>query len=209
MTPQRTAVPPAVERVQRADARRNRERVLSAARAQFAANGLEAQIDDIARAADVGVGTVYRHFPTKEALLEALAADRFMRLAEWAREALEAPDGWEGLCDFLRRSAELGANDRLLSEAMAERDAFQGAQHEKQELMEATAALVERAQATGELRPEIGAQDIAMLMCGLGRATGPGSFDHAMSWERYLAIIIAGLRAPGSSPLPLPPAEPT
>jgi AcrR family transcriptional regulator len=193
---------PEVERTQRADARRNRERVLAAARGQFAANGLDAQIDDIARAADVGVGTVYRHFPTKEALLEALAADRFLRLAEWAREAFETPDGWEGLCDFLRRSAELGANDRLLSEAMAERDAFQGAQHEKEELMEATAALVERAQATGELRPEIGAQDIAMLMCGLGRATGPGSFDHAMSWERYLEIIIAGLRAPASQPLP-------
>lgn len=202
MTPRTIAAGPAVEGNQRADARRNRERVLSAARAQFAANGLEAQIDDIARAANVGVGTVYRHFPTKEALLEALAADRFIRLAEWAREALEAPDAWEGLCDFLRRSAELGANDRLLSEAMAERDAFQGAQREKDGLMDATAALVERAQATGELRPEIGAQDIAMLMCGLGRATGPGSFDHAMSWERYLEIIIAGLRAPGSSPLP-------
>jgi AcrR family transcriptional regulator len=94
-SPTKTKAPPTpqVERTQRADARRNRERVLSAARAQFAANGLEAQIDDIARAADVGVGTVYRHFPTKEALLEALAADRFIRLAEWAREALEAPDG--------------------------------------------------------------------------------------------------------------------
>jgi AcrR family transcriptional regulator len=209
--PTKTESPPAleVERTQRADARRNRERVLVAARGQFAANGLEAQMDDIARAADVGVGTVYRHFPTKEALLEALAADRFIRLAEWAREALEAPDGWEGFCDFLRRSAELGANDRLLSEAMAERDAFQGAQREKEELMEATAALVERAQATGELRAEIGAQDIAMLMCGLGRATGPGSFDHAMSWERYLEIIIAGLRASGSSPLPHSPREPT
>jgi AcrR family transcriptional regulator len=206
MTPQRIAAPPAPTEVkQRADARRNRERVLSAARAQFAANGLDAQVDDIARAADVGVGTVYRHFPTKEALLEALAADRFKRLAEWAREALQAPDAWEGFCGFLRRSAELGANDRLLSEAMAERDAFQGAQREKDELMEATAALVERAQAAGELRPEIGAQDIAMLMCGLGRATGPGSFDHAMSWERYLEIIIAGLRATGSSQFPLPP----
>jgi AcrR family transcriptional regulator len=210
-SPTTTQSPPApeVERTQRADARRNRERVLAAARGQFAANGLEAQIDDIARAADVGVGTVYRHFPTKEALLEALAADRFIRLAEWAREALKAPDGWEGFCDFLRRSAELGANDRLLSEAMAERDAFRGAQREREELMEATAALVERAQATGQLRPDIGAQDIAMLMCGLGRATGQGAFDHAMSWERYLEIIIAGLRAPGSSPLPLTPGEPT
>jgi AcrR family transcriptional regulator len=188
------------ERGQRADARRNRERVLAAAREQFAAKGLDAQVDDIARAADVGVGTVYRHFPTKEALLEALAADRFTRLATWAREALDAPDAWEGLCAYLRRSAELGANDRLLSEAMAERHAFQGAQREKDELMDATAALVERAQATGELRGDVGAQDIAMLMCGLGRATGPGAFDHATSWERYLEIIVAGLRAPSSPP---------
>jgi len=162
-SPSKTQSPPKAdaERTQRADARRNRERVLAVARAQFAAKGLDAQIDEIARAADVGVGTVYRHFPTKEALLEALAADRFTRLAEWAREALQAPDGWQGFCGFLRRSAELGANDRLLSEAMAERQAFQGAQREKDELMEATAALVERAQATGELRPDIGAQDIA------------------------------------------------
>ncbi|MEK6326865.1 MAG: helix-turn-helix domain-containing protein [Actinomycetota bacterium] len=201
MTPQ-TATATAGVRTQRADARRNRERILVAARRQFAANGLEAQMDDIARAADLGVGTVYRHFPTKEALLQALAADRFIRLTEWAREALEVPDAWEGFRDYLRRSAELGANDRLLSEAMAERDAFQGAQREKDDLMEATAALVERAQAAGELRPDIRAQDIAMLMCGLGRATGPGSFDHATSWERYLEIIVAGLRAPASSPLP-------
>ena len=142
-SPSKTQSPPKAdaERTQRADARRNRERVLAVARAQFAAKGLDAQIDEIARAADVGVGTVYRHFPTKEALLEALAADRFTRLAEWAREALQAPDGWQGFCGFLRRSAELGANDRLLSEAMAERQAFQGAQREKDELMEATAAI--------------------------------------------------------------------
>jgi AcrR family transcriptional regulator len=186
------------EPAQRADARRNRERVLAAARRQFANKGLDAQVDDIARAADVGVGTVYRHFPTKEALLQALAADRFTRLAAWARESLDAPDGWEGLCTFLRRSAELGASDRLLSEAMAERHAFQGAQREKDELMDATAALVERAQATGKLRSDVGADDIAMLMCGLGRATGPGAFDHAMSWERYLEIIVAGLRSPSA-----------
>jgi AcrR family transcriptional regulator len=198
-TPTTTSPRPAAgEPTQRADARRNRERVLAAARRQFATHGLEAQVDDIAREADVGVGTVYRHFPTKEALLQALAADRFSRLAEWAREALQAPDAWEGFRDFLRRSAELGASDRLLSEAMAQQQAFQGAQREKDELMEATAALVERAKATGELRSDVTAQDIAMLMCGLGRATGPGAFDHAMSWERYLEIVIAGLRTPGS-----------
>jgi AcrR family transcriptional regulator len=202
-----SGAPAQTEPAQRADARRNRERVLAAARLQFATNGLDAQIDDIASGADVGVGTVYRHFPTKEALLQALAADRFTRLAEWASEALQAPDGWEGFCAFLRRSAELGANDRLLSEAMAERQAFQGAQREKDELMEVTAALVERAQATGKLRPDIGAQDIAMLMCGLGRATGAGAFDHEMSWERYLEIIIAGLSGPANSTLPRAPGD--
>ena len=200
--------PAQAEPAQRADARRNRERILAAARLQFAANGLDAQIEDIARRARTSAsGTVYRHFPTKEALLQALAADRFTRLAEWAREALQAADGWEGFCVFLRRSAELGANDRLLSEAMAERQAVQGAQPEKDELMEVTAALVERAQATGKLRPDIGAQDIAMLMCGLGRATGAGAFDHEMSWERYLEIIIAGLSAPADSALPRAPGD--
>ena len=149
----RSEAPAQAEPAQRADARRNRERILAAARLQFATDGLDAQIDDIARGADVGVGTVYRHFPTKEALLQALAADRFTRLAEAAREALEAPDGWEGFRGFLRRSAELGANDGLLSEAMAERQAFQGAQPEKDELMEVTAALVERAQARESCAP--------------------------------------------------------
>ena len=141
-------------------------------RAEFADHGLEAQIHDIARGRDVGVGTVYRHFPTKEALLQALRRIASPASPNGHARRSQAPDGWEGFCAFLRRSAELGANDRLLSEAMAERQAFQGAQPEKDELMEVTAALVERAQATGRLRPDIGAQDIAMLMCGLGRATG-------------------------------------
>src|SRR3954462_12789547 len=80
----------------RADARRNRERVLTAARAVFAEAGREAQMDDVARRAMVGVGTVYRHFPTKEALIEAIALDAFEQIAQRAREALEQADPWEG-----------------------------------------------------------------------------------------------------------------
>ena len=75
--------------------RRNRARILEAARTCFAESGLEAQVDEIARRAGVGVGTVYRHFPTKEALYEALAADHFLRLAATAREALGGADPWE------------------------------------------------------------------------------------------------------------------
>ena len=83
------------DRPLRADARRNRERVIAAARAVFAEHGRDAQMDDVARRAGVGVGTVYRHFPTKEALLVALALDAFERVVAEARRALENPDPWE------------------------------------------------------------------------------------------------------------------
>src|SRR3982751_474552 len=85
-----------VDRVLRADARRNREAVIAAAKDLFADEGLDAQMPDVAKAAKVGVGTVYRHFPTKEKLIAALVAERFERLAQKARECLELEDAWEG-----------------------------------------------------------------------------------------------------------------
>src|SRR5690242_8135354 len=104
------------ERPLRADARRNREAIVKAARAVFAQYGREAQMDDVARRAKVGVGTVYRHFPTKEALLEALAQDRFAQIAGFAQDALEVADPWEAFAGFLRRCAEVNASDRALSQ---------------------------------------------------------------------------------------------
>src|SRR5918996_6567887 len=86
------------EKPLRADARRNRERVLKAARAVFADQGIDAQIDDVAKRAKVGVGTVYRHFPTKEALVDAIVRERFEELAGYAQEALERADAWEAFC---------------------------------------------------------------------------------------------------------------
>src|SRR3954466_946340 len=105
----------AAQRPLRADARRNRERVLCAARAVFAAQGHEAQMDDVARQAEVGVGTVYRHFPTKEALIEALALEAFGRVAAQAKAALELDDPWEALTQTLWAGAEILAGDRALS----------------------------------------------------------------------------------------------
>src|SRR3954451_3064354 len=87
----------------RADARRNRERILKAARAVFADKGIDAQIDDVAKRAKVGVGTVYRHFPTKEALRDALVRERFEEIAGYAREALEREDAWDGFCEMIWR----------------------------------------------------------------------------------------------------------
>src|SRR5215217_5750119 len=105
----------------RADARRNRERVLTAARDVFAEQGREAQMDDVARRAEVGVGTVYRHFPTKEALIDALVATAFERLLAVAKEqAAREDDPWDALVTTLWAGAEILAADRAVSEIMTE-----------------------------------------------------------------------------------------
>src|SRR5260370_27172132 len=94
---------------------------MTAAKKLFADEGLDAQMPGVAAAAKVGVGTVYRHFPTKDDLIAALVADRFERLASMAREGLEASDAWQGICDFIRFSAQIQADDRGLCEVMGSR----------------------------------------------------------------------------------------
>ena len=182
-------------RPQRADARRNRAAVIESARKQFAERGLDAQIDEIARGAGVGVGTVYRHFPTKEDLLEALAQARFEALAERGRRALEADDGWEGFVEFMTYSARVMAEDRLLSEAMEEHAQMCGKAAESVNLIEFTSELIDRAKAEGKLRRDIQPWDVPGLICGIGRAVRSAPGSPALTWERHLEIILAGLRA--------------
>jgi AcrR family transcriptional regulator len=182
-------------KTQRADARRNRERVLDAAREQFAADGLDAQMDEIARAAGVGVGTVYRHFPTKESLLEALAQQRFDAKAQAAREALQIEDPWEGFVGFMTRATEITAGDLALSEAMGQLPGLCREAAERAGLRELVAELVERAHASGQLRDDIQPEDIPSLVSGVGHAVHAGDRGApALSWERYLEIMLAGLR---------------
>jgi AcrR family transcriptional regulator len=187
----------------RADARRNRERVLKAARVVFAERGRDAQIDDIARRAKVGVGTVYRHFPTKEALIEALVLDAFGAITAVARAALAVEDPWEAFEHVMWRGAEIMASDRALTEVMAsEPGVSEAAAPLQAELAGVTKELMRRARASGQLRPDAMVDDIPMLMCGIGGATKK---HHACpdAWRRHLAIVLDGLRAPAASaPLP-------
>jgi AcrR family transcriptional regulator len=197
-----TVLAAAPERLQRADARRNREAVIEAAKKLFADEGLEAQIPDIAKAAKVGVGTVYRHFPAKEDLIVALADDRFERLAERAREALEENDPWEGFRGFIRFSAELQADDRGLCEVMGSRPDIMGAAAEAVGLDQLCREMVRRAQEAGELRPDLDWEDVPMIACGLGRIVTANAGPAAGRWERLLGIVLDGLRAPGTEKLP-------
>jgi AcrR family transcriptional regulator len=173
----------------RADARRNRERILKAARAVFAAKGRDAHLEDVARRAKVGVGTVYRHFPTKDALLEALAREQFDTLTLWAREAEDAADPWEAFNTMMWRGAELQASDRALMEAVAEFKPSVARQAE--ELHASIARLMARAQEQGAMRADASVEDVQLMMCGLGTVMQmPGE-----GWRRYLTVMLDGLRA--------------
>src|SRR5216110_250954 len=185
-------------RALRADARRNHEAVVAAAKKLFADEGLDAQMPDVAKAAKVGVGTVYRHFPTKEDLIAALAAERFERLAEKAREGIEAEDPWEGLCDFIRFSAQIQADDRGLCEVMGSRPEVMDAAARAAGLPELCDQLVKRAQRSGELRRDLVWEDIPMIACGLGRITQATVGPATGRWPRLVEIVLDGLRAPGS-----------
>jgi AcrR family transcriptional regulator len=198
---------PQGERVLRADARRNREAVLKAAKKLFAEQGLDAQMPDIAKAAKVGVGTVYRHFPTKEDLIEALVEARFEHTAERGREALEEAkdDPWKAFRDFMHYSVELQANDAALSQVMASRADVMQDHAESSGVFEISEKLVALAQKSGRLRKDAEVWDVPMIICGLGHVTQAaraGEMAPGMSWERFLAIVLDGLRAPGSGPLP-------
>src|ERR1700741_5191871 len=154
----------------RADARRNRERVLTAARAVFAEQGHEAQMDDVAKRAMVGVGTVYRHFPTKDALIDALVLDAFERILAVAVEQVAGEhDPWDSFVHVIWSAAEILAGDRAVGEVMAE---VQGPPNLDEELQQrmggAMTTLVERAQASGTLRGDVLVDDIVMVMCGIG-----------------------------------------
>jgi AcrR family transcriptional regulator len=197
------SVPPApgVDRPLRADARRNREKVLAAAREAFAEHGRDAQMDDVARRAEVGVGTVYRHFPTKEALFVALLEDTFARIADRARLALEREDAWEAFTELMWDAGESLAGDRALAEAMQADLSIEPCPGQR-ELGEITTELMARAQAAGTMRPDAVVDDIPMVMCGIGSAT-VRKHACAAAWRRHLAIVLDGLRARSDlAPLP-------
>jgi AcrR family transcriptional regulator len=184
------------QRPLRADARRNRERILEGARQVFSESGAEAQIDDVARRAGVGVGTVYRHFPTKEALLAELVRQKFLLFASRAREALEQ-DGepFEVLADLMRANAEELKRDAVMQQTVAGFDdqIVAKSQPAQEELLELTQQLVERAHRAGTIRPDATGSDVGMLMCGLC-ATMAHSSPH-FDWHRHLELMIDSLRA--------------
>ena len=185
---------PVPERPQRADARRNRAKVVAAAREVFAEHGLDAPMEEVARRAGVGVGTLYRHFPTKDALVLGTVQAKFEGLAEEARRLLaEEPDPWLALRALLLFGGERNASDRSMADVWGALPAevFTAASAESG-LTAIASELVDRARAARAVRPDLVVDDIPLIMCGLGGIVVTG---HGAGWRRYLELVLEGLRA--------------
>jgi AcrR family transcriptional regulator len=184
------------ERPQRADAKRNRERILESARDAFAAHGADTQMDEVARLAGVGVGTVYRHFPTKESLLGELVRQKMERMTDNTRAGL-ARDGepFAVFADVLRENAGIASGNAAIQYAMlgAGEGVWEYAGVAQAELIGLTEQMITRAQRAGTMRPDVSAMDIPMLMCGVC-ATMTHTKPH-FDWRRHLELIIDALRA--------------
>ena len=185
------------DRPLRADARRNREKVLRAAREAFAVSGYGVPLDEIAALAGVGPGTVYRHFPTKEALLAAIIARRTEGLADLARAAERVEEPGEAFETLLRSYLESAAEDVAFQFAvLGSRDRRQsGPTVEKAEFRAIVTRIMDRAIAAGALRADLTIADFPLIACGVLSVMyyKPGGDEEG--WRRYLDLVLDGLRA--------------
>ena len=168
---------------------------MSAGRELFARQGPQAQMDEIAAHAGVGIGTVYRHFPTKEALLTAMVRDRFQEFAEIATLAEDTVDPWEALETTMRRSAEAVEGDMGFQLAMmgSNQLEWEGIEEQKAVLAAVVTRIIRRAVSAGVVRDDFTFEDFGMVMCGITSTMyyKPGSAD----WRRHLAIVLHGVCA--------------
>ena len=208
MTP-RSATSTAARPLRR-DAERNRQRILLAARAAFAERGLEVTLDEIAQRAGVGVGTVYRRYSNKDALIDELYEDIVAEIAAVAEAELAQNDPWKGLAGFLEQSLAMQASNRAL------KDLVTGESHRGRErvararerVAPLASELFERAKQSGRLRPDVTESDIATIYVMLGAVIDSTRTTEPDAWRRYLGIVLDGLRTRRNAPTDLTPIAP-
>lgn len=196
----------------RADAVRNRDGLIAAARAVFGERGLDAPLDEIARRADLGNATLYRHFPSRCALVAAVFAQALGDVVAAAEQSLAEPDPWAGFAGHLRTLCSLQASDRavadLLTATISGAPELEGLRARS---LDVTTGLIARAQDAGVLRPDFRHEDVVLILmanAGLLERTGPAG---CQAWQRHLDYVLDGLRRTGdgtrdASPSPGPEA---
>jgi AcrR family transcriptional regulator len=207
--PRKPAAVPATRPLRR-DAERNRRLILGAAKVVFAQRGLDASLDEVASEAGLGVGTVYRRFPNREALIDALYDDMIVSISQILDEAAAQPRAWDGLVHFMTKMLEIQGRDKGLRDAMMSQPKHMAectVAHEdviRAKVQPAMYNLVHRAQTEGDMRPDVVANDVGVLLItavGMVDFTAPVAPD---VWRRHLTVLLDGLRARpagGNTPL--------
>ncbi|MFJ9948720.1 TetR/AcrR family transcriptional regulator [Kitasatospora sp. NPDC091207] len=190
----------------RRDAQRNRDLLLAAARDLFSRHGLDVPLDQIAKEAGVGNATLYRHFPTREALVGEVFADAAALIGDAAQEALAAEDAWVAIERYFERIFELVAADRgindLVTQAIPATPAMIGISRQNAATV---GTLVARAQEQGTMRPDVVTMDLLFMLGPLCRALPATTELRPDLWRRYLALLLDGFRTRATHPLPVPP----
>jgi AcrR family transcriptional regulator len=182
---------PRKTRALRSDARRNREHVLEVARHALEVSGIDVPIDDIARQAGLGIGTVYRHFPTKQHLIAAIVCDRMTRLADDAAALARDPDPGAAFFRFLDALAGALARKRDLGQAITSIDMRAATEEPRARLKSGLGKLLRRAQTAGAIRGDVQLEDVIALLA----ATTPTPDRPKPAVGRLLSIVRDGLRA--------------
>jgi AcrR family transcriptional regulator len=196
-------VPP--PRPLRVDAERNRRRILETAAVVFAERGLDVSLDEIAAAAGVGVGTVYRRFPDKDALIDALFEDKIRAAEALARGALEVADPWEAFSGFMRGMCRLQADDRGFKDALLSVDRGRDRVARARDTIAPLAIqLLRRAQEGGVVRADLGEYDVPLMHFAVGFVAEKTDAVAPGYWERLLNILLDGIRAEREETTPMP-----
>ncbi|MFI6458035.1 TetR/AcrR family transcriptional regulator [Streptosporangium amethystogenes] len=192
----------------RRDAELNRERIMTAARVAFREGGLGVPLEEIARRAEVNIATLYRRFPDRESLIEAILADRMTEFVEAAEAAESADDPWEGFAGLVEHVCGMQAADQGVTEGLT--TCFPGAALEapRARAMAAVDRVIERARRTGTLRADFTGQDLMLIMMANAGVLGSTRGAAPQAWRRLIGLILDACRTghAGLAGPPLPPA---
>ncbi|HEY1370680.1 MAG TPA: TetR/AcrR family transcriptional regulator [Gaiellaceae bacterium] len=192
--------------VLRSDARRNRERLVASARELFATQGVDVPVEEITRHAGLGMGTLYRHFPTKEELIDAVLEESFADLVGAAEQAALEEDAWAAFTGFLEQALALHVGNRGLKDMLATTArGRKRAEAMRARIRPLMRRLIVRAQEQGTLRPDFTPEDLPVVFWAAGRVIETTATVAPDYWRRYLALLLDGLRSGAATPLPRPP----
>jgi AcrR family transcriptional regulator len=188
----------------RADAARNRDRLIATARAVFAERGLDAPLDEIAKRAGVGSGTLYRHFPTRDDLITAVFLEQTAENLAALERAQQHEDPWEAFADYVRQTCRAQAADRGMADLLAIGHRSRELRALRTHAYNGFIALIDRAKASGTLRADFSPEDLVLLLMATAGIISRTGATAPAATDRFVALALDGFRAKAATPAPPP-----